>query len=104
MTPVAAVAKMQRESRGRSRRLGLGVGRGKTDGSKEGARPLPKKQMQFSLEIACFVCAIVSKMLNFSPEVVIWWTLNLLTYLLLKMYFGEVVNTLPELWGWYTYY
>jgi len=49
--------------------------------------------------MACFCefCAVLlvhvvfRKILNFSREVVIWWTL--------KMYFWEILNTLLELWG-----
>jgi len=36
-----------------------------------------------------FVLALARKMLNFPPEVVIWWTL--------RIYFREAVNRLSEL-------
>ena len=50
--------------------------------------------------MACFVefwavfdvCVLTREMLNFPPEMMIWWTL--------KMYFRQVVNTLSQLWGW----
>ena len=38
-----------------------------------------------------FVPVIARQMLNFPPDVVIWWAL--------KMSFLEIVNTLLELWG-----
>jgi len=56
--------------------------------------------MKFSLEVACLVefravvivSALASKMLNFPPEVEIWWTL--------MMHFWKVVNTICWVVGW----
>jgi len=41
---------------------------------------------------AIFYVTSREKILNYLPEVVIWWTL--------KMYCPEVVNSLSESWGW----
>jgi len=61
------------------------VGKGYLSPLGEGARPLPRNKWFFSLEMACFgafwavffVRVVARKMLNFSPEVVIWGTLKI---------------------------
>jgi len=63
----------------------------------EGAMPLPDKKMFFfKLEMAfwcilsgTFCLCLARKMLNFPPEVAIWWTLKM----------REILNTLLEYWG-----
>ena len=57
-----------------------------------GYAPSPQRK-RFFIEMTCFVafwavlfvCVLPTKILNFPPEVVIWWTM--------KMYLWEIVNT-----------